>query len=374
MIIRSLFIGIFIFLMALPVAAQGDEACEELVETALVSMAEHCTTFGNGVCVGFETVEVTSDEGVEITLSAPGDVAELMDIATLTLSPPDVSSGTWGIVVIHSEEYHMNMALFGGVTFQAPGILTPNGESDCEDVFAGAVLSAEEETTVTLNSVHITFAGTVIVIPQPDGELIITAYLDDVLVATDEGEVELEEGTSTEVVLDEDGLPAEAPTDPTETDTTIYDDLTGSVARGAGPEEIPYPEASGAVPPSGSWEMVRYSTYQYTACIGPLGDPARRIDQVPEPTFVSFDFSGGFSIPSFVEQQTGTPLSEGLIYDEPAAGVFHATDNRTSPPVEFTIYIVSETELVTSTIYYIEEPGGTHCGVINFNYWEYRGE
>lgn len=82
--------------------AQDESTCPVLVQTAIDSVATLCSGTGrNQVCYG--NVQVTAafnNTFTNTTFSVPGDIANLVDIATIQLSSMDTEANEWGVALM----------------------------------------------------------------------------------------------------------------------------------------------------------------------------------------------------------------------------------------------------------------------------------
>lgn len=336
-------------LAAVPTLAQ-EETCTPYIGQVLVNVNRVCQTMAiDQVCL--VNPEVTGSAA----LSEPGAVISLNDVDTLTLAPLDPAAATWGVIVVRTETY--TVVVFGGAVYTpADGSFTVDDTSACAAVTPQMIIQAVAPTTVPINGVEIDISGTMAV--QIDGEDV-TAL--PVVAASGS--------------IDEDSAGAE----PLAADEAAAGgDEMAWVTMFAAPfvSDIPYPvtPSSPIVPDSGEWALTQYTTDFYTDCQN-SGESEQILPMDPV-WLATFDFSGGVSIPAFVEQQTGRPLPAEVMdnadFIEPAPNVYRVIDRQTSPPIEFSLYIVSPTEIVTSTFYWVEL-SPILCGVLTFNFWEYQG-
>ncbi len=97
-------------------AATG--ACPQIVEVALATTHQLCERIGeNQACYGHVLVDALPQDHVEeFAFSQEGDIAELVDLKTLRLSPMDLESGLWGVALMNLRAY-MQYASPQPVTF-----------------------------------------------------------------------------------------------------------------------------------------------------------------------------------------------------------------------------------------------------------------
>lgn len=373
--LKLLYFALLALLIVVPVMAQ-DAACETLLNAALSRTLLACAELEDGeICYGNPSVTAVANAGASLNFTNMGDRAAIDDVASLSLSAADSGEETWGTVVLRQGA--VTKVIFGGAIFDpATGRFTASGEADCGNTPPQIMLFSSDESSVSINGVGITFKGIMLLTLDADGTLRVRLLGGTAGVTAADETVTLENGTMTGILLDEDGLAAETPSDALEyvrEDVNPYFSLYTFMGEEDYP--LPVPAAGEILPGSGRWQLMLTSTYQYTAClVETLGAPENRINQTPsQETIVEFDFSEGISIQIFLEQQIGSTPPDA-VYINPIPNLYKAFAYRRIPPIEFWLTVVSETEIVTATIYYVDEdrePGS--CGIISFNYWERIG-
>jgi hypothetical protein len=365
-----------LFLIAIPVIAQ-DEACQALLDAVLSRTLLACGELADGdACYGNASVEVSANEGASLSFENAGDRAAIEDIASFELSAANSADESWGTVVLRQDT--VTSVIFGAANFEpATGHFRASGESDCENTPPQILLFGAEESSTTINGVEISFSGIVLLSLDADGMLNVYLLGGMAEITAVDGTVSLETDTMTSLVLGEDGLAAETPSDASEYEGEALNPYFSLYSFSGGEDyPLPIPPASTIIPRSGRWQLMRFSGYQYNACPGAtMGSPEGRVDQEPDPEIiVDFDFSEGFSIQTFVEQQTGFPPPEA-VYINPIPNLYKAFDYSETPPIEFWLTVVSDSNIVSTTIYYVDQDREVgSCGVISFNYWEWIGE
>ncbi len=83
-----------------PLAAQGD--CPAVVEQALSSANQVCSGLSrNQVCYGNDHIEATDWQGAELPdFDQPGNVTDLLNLASLATFPFDTQNETWGVALM----------------------------------------------------------------------------------------------------------------------------------------------------------------------------------------------------------------------------------------------------------------------------------
>ncbi len=129
-------------LPAMTSSAQFDSTCAPLVEQALEAVGNNCGGLGrNSACYGFDNVGATfSREQPQDFFSQPSDLAELVQLQSLTTAPLNVDLDEWGIAVLNVQAdlpdalpgQSVTFMLFGDVTLEnavdpaaSPAAITP---------------------------------------------------------------------------------------------------------------------------------------------------------------------------------------------------------------------------------------------------------
>jgi uncharacterized protein YraI len=96
---RILFLTVFCLISTSIMTAAQDDTCPTIVQTALANVDELCSdTARNEACYGSLTLTAEAQpDAVDFAFDAPGDIANVADIQSLTLSPMDESTGEWGV-------------------------------------------------------------------------------------------------------------------------------------------------------------------------------------------------------------------------------------------------------------------------------------
>ncbi len=95
-------------------------ACPQIVEIALATTNQLCERLGvNQACYGHVLVDALPQDHVppeRFSFTREGDIAELLDLKTIRLSPMDLESGLWGVALMNLRAY-MQYASPQPVTF-----------------------------------------------------------------------------------------------------------------------------------------------------------------------------------------------------------------------------------------------------------------
>jgi hypothetical protein len=84
-----------------PISAQA-ASCPEFVSKAMTTASQLCdsATKRNQACYGNTLASAQARPGTTIKFTTPGDIVELADLQTMTLTGYDSSAGTWGIAMM----------------------------------------------------------------------------------------------------------------------------------------------------------------------------------------------------------------------------------------------------------------------------------
>lgn len=115
----------FLLFFGIVVNGQATE-CPVEIDIVLNTANEICVGTGrNQVCYGNNDVTLMPYDDIDINFDAPGDIAELNIIQTLSLSALDAESGQWGIAVMRllanldpTESEDVTVLLFGDVEIE----------------------------------------------------------------------------------------------------------------------------------------------------------------------------------------------------------------------------------------------------------------
>jgi len=111
-------------------------ACPQIVEVALATTNQLCERIGeNQACYGHVLVDALPQEHVQLenfSFSREGDIAELLDLKTIRLSPMDLENGLWGVALMSLRAYMryaspqlVTFLLFGDVEISDRAERTP---------------------------------------------------------------------------------------------------------------------------------------------------------------------------------------------------------------------------------------------------------
>lgn len=225
------------------VTSGQDDVCSTVVQQALTSVQDTCgATARNQACYGNFSLAVTPREGVtELTFDQQGDVADVVDIQTLTLDEFNADDNTWGIALMKLQAnlpdtlpgQNVTFLLFGdvelenGVDPENPDGLAPMqafylrsgiGETSCTEVPQSGVLIQTPQgagnIVLRANDVDLELGSTAFIKAQA-GESMSFSVLEGHGVATADGEsVQVPAGSWVEIPVDEDLNASGAPSQP----------------------------------------------------------------------------------------------------------------------------------------------------------------
>lgn len=113
-----------------PTPTLGNLSCPQIVSMAVQTVDAACGELGrNTACYGNRLVQATFQEGSSPRFSASGDKAELAALQSLTTSPLDEDTQTWGITLLKALVNIPDTLPGQGVTFLLYGDTTLDGTS-----------------------------------------------------------------------------------------------------------------------------------------------------------------------------------------------------------------------------------------------------
>jgi hypothetical protein len=208
-----------------PLAAQEteEEECAAMIEYALATVGDACNELGrNEACYGNTQIAASGWEDAELEFTQPGDIVNVVDIASLATAPLNMEDNIWGVVLLALQAnlpdtmpgQNVTFVLFGDVTLQnevIPGgdaqssynapmqafrLTTGIGAARCKDVPRdGILIQAPTETTVNflINGVEVVVGSTALIrISEDNKSLQIANLAGSVIVKSGDEEVELE--------------------------------------------------------------------------------------------------------------------------------------------------------------------------------------
>ncbi|MBZ0283026.1 MAG: hypothetical protein K8L97_19975 [Anaerolineae bacterium] len=152
--------GVFVILLlclSITVAYAQEDTCPAIVQTALAAADDACTGIGrNQACYGNINLSAVPQAGApKFSFSQPGDLVNVADVQTLTLSPLDRESDVWGVALMKIQAnlpdtlpgQNVTFLLFGDV--EIANAVTTNVEAVTLEGTAGAMTPLMESFTET---------------------------------------------------------------------------------------------------------------------------------------------------------------------------------------------------------------------------------
>jgi len=305
MVVHKACLIILVLLFCSSVAAQSD--CPAIVNTALETASTSCVNIGrNQVCYGNLTLHAEAQPDAEdFTFEAAGDIASVVDIASLTLDPMSEADSTWGVALMLLQAnlpdtvpgQNVTVVLFGNIqlsnfTFPPPAdpesIPMPTldmptqgfyfasgvGDAPCAEAPDSGILIQTPEgqgrLTLLINEVHISLGSTAYIQAQPGGEMTVNVLegLDGVTAAGTS--IAVPAGTRARIPLDAAGVASGPPIgpEPYVAAPMLPLQLLPERVTAALPLTEDDISALGAAPPQGAWTL--------TVNVETLGDAALR--------------------------------------------------------------------------------------------------
>jgi len=157
---------LFVVLCFTTALAQDAAAtCSAFIEKAFADVQKVCTlTDRNQACYGYPALSATPHEGVEnFTFTSPGDLANVADIDTLSLSALDSVENTWGIALIKLQANLPDTLPEQNVTFLLLGNVEIQNAVVSSDAAATIVLTAASNANIrSASSTSATVIGSLV--------------------------------------------------------------------------------------------------------------------------------------------------------------------------------------------------------------------
>jgi hypothetical protein len=384
-ILKQFLFGATLLLTAISVAAQGDDVCPSIVQTALNAADEACNDTGrNEVCYGNIQIEATAREDVSaFTFNELGDMVSVLDVQSMALSGYAEESEAWGVAIMRLQAnipdtlpgQNVTFVLFGDVQIsdasadvegdfspmQAFYLQSGIGDSPCTDApDSGVMVQTPEgvaEISVNVNGVDVTLGSTAYLqASAPDDEaenaeamgMLTVNLLEGGSTITAEGETQtLVGGEKLSVPMTADLLPAGPPSEPEPLDMDAFPALPVNLL----PDAIVDADSAGGdadaaaaslVIEPGTWTM------GFTALEG-CGLDSSMLAFMPQNSFdiASSDLEDFFG-QAIAGGATGAPVSiEGIdmSVSNPEPNLFVATYNIEGAPFVLQYHYVSSTLL-----------------------------
>lgn len=212
--------------------AIAQAACPSLVTEALDALDDLCSGLTrNQACYGNVRLEATAQSGVEqFRFEQVGDIEEVNEINTLTLSPMDEAAGTWGVVMMQLQAdipdtlpgQNVTFLMFGDVEItnnavagqspmQAFTLKTGVGDSLCQEAPESGVLiqtpEGVESVNFNVNGVNMEVGSTVMLQAVPGDALTVSTVEGAAVMAMEGQSFPVICGTEFRIPLGEDLLP-----------------------------------------------------------------------------------------------------------------------------------------------------------------------
>jgi hypothetical protein len=359
----------FLLAISLSIASLAQEACPDIVLDALDSMENACVSIGrNQACYGNGSIIAVDADGVELSdFAESGDMTEISDISSMSLSGLDEDAGLWGLAVLAVQAdipntipgQNVTMLLFGeselSTVEENPSAFIFSagiGQLSCDEAPNGLLIQTPEGVgtiNLSINNVAIELGSTAFLTAEADGDFVFALLEGHASLESEESEVEVNGGEFTKIELDEDLNPVGEFAEPQPIEENLELPQLPLIAlerdiSAEATEETTQISGEIIVPRAGTW------SFDYTNLEAAAACPAMMTGAMQSGMNDSFtyDFGGeGWDFETFyndVSEAQGTPASGGT-YSSPAPNVYvrEAVDNGT--PIVFTLTVVSETEL-----------------------------
>lgn len=225
---KPLLIGSLLLCLApLLVLAQSD--CPDIVQTALDAADQACASTGrNQACYGNVDLSAQPEPGAkDFTFNKVGDIVDVSNVKSLTLSPMDQADGKWGVALLRLQAdlpdtlpgQNVTFLLFGDVEIEnavAPDDTTQHpmqafylrtGQSDapCDEAPESGMLvqtpEGAEEVSFNVNGVDVQMGSTVLFQADADNGMTVSTLEGAALVGADDGVQVIPPGASSLISL-----------------------------------------------------------------------------------------------------------------------------------------------------------------------------
>lgn len=149
-----------IIILCVGVVAAQDDNCPEIVQTAVSAASEACSGLGrNQACYGNIQLDAVPQAGVaDLQFSQPGDLVNISDVQSLTLSPLDRQENRWGVALMKIQAnlpdtlpgQNVTFVLFGDVEI-ANAVVPTNTEAVTLPATVSSMTPIIESFTETTN-------------------------------------------------------------------------------------------------------------------------------------------------------------------------------------------------------------------------------
>ena len=153
------FLFIVIILLAMtvaPITAQDDaeeEECAVMIEEALAVVGDACDGLGrNEACYGNTQIAASGWEDAELEFSEPGDITDIVDIASLSTSPLNMDENIWGVALLALQANLPDTMPGQNVTFVLFGDVTLENEVNPDEVVIAPTLTAISTGNLNIRS------------------------------------------------------------------------------------------------------------------------------------------------------------------------------------------------------------------------------
>lgn len=395
--------------------SSSDDTCPALVQQALDAADQLCTgTNRNEACYGNVLADAEARENVtNFNFDSAGDIVNVSDIASLTLSGMNLETGDWGVALMRLQAnipdtlpgQNVTFLLFGDVqiTNAAQGDFSPMqafyfssgvGEPACQEAPQDGILiqtpEGVAEIALNINGVNVQLGSTAYIqaaapdedAEETEGTLAINLLEGGALVEFDGVEQTVPAGMRVTVPIGADLLATGAPSDPEPYEVSTFGALpTRLLEREIEITGLEMSDSgagfSGITPLSGTW---LYSNQRPTAegsCPAAISLAFDYIPLITETTEI--DWSAGFTAENmqrvtelaWQEEGTEVPVDYVVTSPEPGVVVMSYTITADEEAIAFDQYyrIISETFIQINWAYEVF-PG---CTVNYSATLEYQG-
>ena len=342
MLIRTIFrvAGMGLLLFGAVTASMQSLICDAAAAAVMTAAQAACPEVApDQACYGHPQVAAELTD-LALSFAHPGDTVPLSSITSISTTAYNEATGDWGIVHLRTIEIDgvsVELIVFGAATVTHDGdqlAITIDGISPCagapNEIIARAI-GGDTPVEILINGLPISITPTPVLISIGEDNAVQLLLLE----------------TSGAVEPDDESL------------WTGFEALPASNVRAV--QRFASSSSSLIIPRTGMWNVTAYSAFLIEPCEGEFIGADRA---VPSPRLVEFDFGGGMSFEAYLEQLTGrVPPGE---YAHPATNLYTGLSEISSGPIEVTLTVVSETEMIFTMIH-----TQVYCRVQSIDWWQF---
>ncbi len=375
--------------------ATAQDQCPVIVQSAIDVLASDCTGIErNQACYGNGEIVALPQPGATLVFDVPGDIDDLANFESLTLSALDEDTGAWGVALLQVQAdlpdtlpgQNVSVLLFGDVELSNAGTAMEAfyfrsgvGAADCAEAPNGILIQTPESVgtvSMRVNDVQIELGSTAYLTAEPEGLLTFALLEGDAQVTSIEKTVTLEAGQYTQIGMSIDLTPVDTPSEPKAIEGNLeLPELPLEALPAAWEDETDAATAAAGVQPrSGNWLFTLGTIEIGGDCATFMTESMIRqgLEQsgVSDGTTVEAEFEGDFSMGDWFTaiESSGMNYTTG----NPEPGVYTLQISAEGVTIDYTFNVVSESLMEGVIVQNIEIPNMS-CSVTMTFIMEHQG-